>query len=372
MINTIESYTHKYTQFLLDEAYENKKLFIELKEICGEEEIISVNESLISLQEASLENLKTFMDKVIDAISKAVGNFVAFIQKASGNDKKLLQSKEGIAALAKPAASGATINNWYDYNFELMYQNVPQFNEQTVMINVDNYNSKDAFFKHYPGIFDGAGSKLDDESIIDFVKKKYRGNKRDIPTEQITSDMINKMSAFIIADYTKLKDSIGEDLKQVQGLTNKLASIAKSVQKTPNKPEMESPKKESTINLESTLKLYFDEADGPTITNDEKPKETPQDNNQNNDSKKDDRKDASDAAKYYTQVVSDIVSCKMSIGAEIYKIYMKFLRWHIKKCSESNNSQTDNQNSTPTENQNTGNNGNASNKINDVINRVLK
>ena len=370
MINTVESYTHKYTQFLLDEAYENKKLFLELKEICGEEEIISVNESLISLQEASLENLKTFMNKVIEAISKAVGNFVSFIQKASGADKKLLQSKEGVSALAKPVASGATINNWYDYNFELLYKNVPQFNEQTVMTNLNNYDSKDKFFKNYPGIFDGASGKTDEESITDFVKKKYRGDKRNLKSEEITSDQVNKMAAYILTDYNKLKDSIGEDLKQVQGLTNKLSTIAKPVQKTPNKPEMEAPKKESA-NLDDTLKLYFGEADTPTITDDAKPQETPQDTNQGDEPKKEDKKDASDAAKFYTQVVSDIVASKMSIGAEIYKIYIKFLRWHIKKCNEP--AKTNNENPAPVQNTNTGNNnGDANSKISDVINRVLK
>ena len=274
---------------------------------------------LFLLNEGVKETIMGYLTRVSGSITKVWNNLKDYIKKY--RDERDGEFLKEIAPKINDANPKFTMTNFptYDMNNINNIKVIPLNFEQMK----DDLVNKETFInKYYPNIKLTDQNKNFKDAIRSFCITKREDTR-------CTKEILKTMYDFCNTDYTKLRDSIQGDIEKYNTSSDNIKNLVNQVTSS------ETPQNECVSIYES----YLMEAETDSNSTKVQFKDDP-------DAKQDGQGDNNITKKItvYVQVTTDILSAKMKMIQDIYKLYMSTLRHYIpsKKSNGENKKSAEN------------------------------
>jgi hypothetical protein len=379
----LEDYTQPYEYFLVDEAFNATQIYLEMMDTLNDNNGIPLNEStIVSLNEAFMDNLKNFVTTIGKRVAEAIGKFVNRIEEIFNQDSKWLNDNQATIRQNK-VVSGTTIENYYPYNtIDTAIKTViaDDCNQAILEQNKEKWEDEKGYISTNPdlGIPGFTYNNASNDSLQVQIQNYLRGDKvASMDSSQLNADTRGRMLGYCLTAFPSIKTSINgdreklkrsaEDLEQYiatrrsQNNTPTQTTQASNAQTTETNTttaqttQNVSAKVEESVSYEDTMNMYFNEVDikEPAKT---AAKKQNTETNVNDLKKKDDSKVLAKAVRTYYKVNSKKLSAKMNICVEAYRSHIKLLKWYVKAVNnEQKNTNNNQQNNNPAPVNNTPN-----------------
>ena len=385
-IQSVEEYANI---LIAHETFDAINSYLAMLEAEGSEGLV-LNESVIPLDEAALDNLKNYLIGICEKISQTLQKFITRVDELIGIDKKFLANNKDKILSNTKITETATLDNYYSYAdlmnkvATLTFKSVSSEEIETKAENglwqtVDDYMKTDGNPNLEGFVYNPNGG-----SVKEQIETSLRGRKQSISSDQLGTDMRANIYKYCTTDFPTIKEATNADMAALKQFGKAMDTYISTTKNSNDRVEfstevnVKSPNEvaaqNASFSYEDTIATYFNEVD---IKNDTDPNTAGIPKNQaaanadnqkaEADEKKQREQAISKAVKSYIKASSQILSAKMNIAVEAYRQSMKILKWYVNaynKQTENGKKNQANQQNNPTGN----NNNNQNNKsISDAI-----
>jgi hypothetical protein len=379
----LEDYTQPYEYFLVDEAFNATQIYLEMMDTLNDNNGIPLNEStIVSLNEAFMDNLKNFVITIGKRVAEAIGKFINRIAEIFNQDSKWVNENQATIRQNK-VVSGTTIENYYPYNtIDTAIKTViaDDCNQAILEQNKEKWEDEKGYISTNPdlGIPGFTYNNASNDSLQVQIQNYLRGDKvASMDSSQLNADTRGRMLGYCLTAFPSIKTSINGDREKLKRSAEDLEQYIATRRSQNNTPTQTtqvsnaqttetntttaqttqnvSAKVEESVSYEDTMNMYFNEVDIKEPTKAAAKKQNTE-TNVNDLKKKDDSKVLAKAVRTYYKVNSKKLSAKMNICVEAYRSHIKLLKWYVKAVNnEQKNTNNNQQNNNPAPVNNTPN-----------------
>lgn len=270
-----------------------------------------------ALNEAMIDTIRSYVNKVVSGIGKVWQKFKTRIQHLRKDilfkQYPLDKIKE---TLSKSDAKPVEVDNYRDYDLNKLTS--IRFTPFSMELVGDAQNRDEFYSKHYNDMIKDPSKRSVSDSIRDYITKS-KSDKFAVPSDKI-SDMLDFVSKDEGGIITAIQNNIQQMNRSVENIDN-LASQSVN----------------ASFTYEKTMNYYFNEAD-------EEPKmkvssDKDENNNDENKEKPEDKgKALKKATEVYLSAMSGILSAQLALSSEILNVYCQIISKFMKENSSNDNS----------------------------------
>ncbi len=309
--------------------YDNRGSVIEVK---------SLTESTEIIQEAVGDNIRNYINTVIEGLQKAWNKFKQNVEKFRFPYKQdeVIKAIKNNEVKIKVTDGISLIDGSYD-NLSRQLETFPKIPNDIQSFNSikDDLESVEKFMtKHCSNFY-----KDSKKSILENMRAALvRTNSGEY---NMTKDDLMKMSDYVFNYYNKIMEEFQKQIKSINNEAKNASDLAKTLSgQATQQNSTPQPTSQNASFVYTGIESYFNEDEAPKVTS-----TADQNNNSGNDAAS-----IQKALNIYFKCDKDIITAEMQVTREIYKFYTKVLKIHMNNVKKSglsnntNNNQNSNQN----------------------------